>query len=156
MKPLPKLHTFSFMHGRSFFARISVLFFVCTAFGIFIPCLTGCSREKKNSVRLEKRDCDPVADFIASMTLEEKICQLFIVSVDGTEAASSAIVYDIPPGGYILFNRNFTGSAEQIIKLTGDVQTFYADLRSAAGEPSLYCSYGGCHVAPSVFRPFLQ
>lgn len=97
---------------------------------------------------------NPFADFISSMSLEEKICQLFVVGVDGTEAHTSAVMYDIPPGGYILFNRNFTGSAEQIIKLTGDVQTFYADLRSASSEPSLQCTYGDYPAVPRRIPPF--
>ncbi|WP_432963024.1 glycoside hydrolase family 3 N-terminal domain-containing protein [Treponema sp. OMZ 840] len=108
---------------------------------------TGCFARKQNDLYnntavLQTNPQDPVhetdafvqkkealADYIRSMTLEEKICQLFLVSVDGTEAGTSAILYDIPPGGYILFSRNFTGSAEQIIDLTGSVQQFYASLK---------------------------
>ena len=71
---------------------------------------------------------------IGSLSREEKLCQLFIVSVDGTLSSASAVSYDIPPGGYILFTRNFTGKPEQIIALTDSTQSFYASKRAEKSE----------------------
>ncbi|MFI3258135.1 MAG: glycoside hydrolase family 3 N-terminal domain-containing protein, partial [Spirochaetales bacterium] len=58
---------------------------------------------------------------------EQKVAQLFLVSVDGTDANLSATAYDIPPGGYMLFSRNTVDGAESIIALTGDTQVAYAE-----------------------------
>lgn len=152
-------------------ARLFSPFRVCAGFicAFILLLLTGCTirnggvctgiseqgaADKTSEQKTEVPQNNPFADFIASMTLEEKICQLFIVGVDGTEARTSAVMYDIPPGGYILFTRNFTGSAEQIIKLTGDVQTFYAELRSNPAESSLPCTYGDCPAAARRIPPF--
>lgn len=152
-------------------ARLFSPFRVCAGFicAFILLLLTGCTirnggvctgiseqgtADKTSEQKTEVPQNNPFADFIASMTLEEKICQLFIVGVDGTEASTSAVMYDIPPGGYILFTRNFTGSAEQIIKLTGDVQTFYAELRSNPAESSFPCTYGDCPAAARRIPPF--
>ena len=46
-----------------------------------------------------------IEDLLSSLTLEEKVGQLFFVRVPETEAASDVSAYHL--GGYILFGRDF-------------------------------------------------
>ena len=56
---------------------------------------------------------DPVAELMETMTLEEKIGQLFFARCPGENATKDAETYQL--GGYILFAGDFEGkTAEQI------------------------------------------
>lgn len=67
-----------------------------------------------------------VSDFISKMTLEEKIGQMFLVTIGGTEF--SDLYYDvenfIAPGGYLLFAYNFV-NGEQGINFTSDIENWF-------------------------------
>ncbi len=67
-----------------------------------------------------------IANYVDSLTLDQKIAQLFLVSVDGTSSNLSATKYPVPPGGYVLFSRNTADGAEKIITLIGDTISHYA------------------------------
>ena len=127
---------------------ILLIFFCC----LFVPLCLSCSGRRafgraasacsagvkgevpaqiSDALKVERDKIEAAFDrLIDSLSFEEKLCQLFIVSVDGTVSSASAVSYDIPPGGYILFARNFTGKPEQIIALTDSTQNFYAAQRT--------------------------
>ena len=113
----------------SFLPPRILLIFCC---GLFLLPICSCSaRANSDTLKAERDKIEAAFDrLIGSLSLEEKLCQLFIVSVDGTVSSASAISYDIPPGGYILFARNFTGKPEQIIALTDSTRNFYAAQRT--------------------------
>lgn len=76
---------------------------------------------------IEKRKYEnAVSDFISKMTLEEKIGQMFLVTIGGTEF--SDLYYDvenfITPGGYLLFAYNFV-NGEQGINFTSDIENWF-------------------------------
>ena len=53
------------------------------------------------------RQIDPMKSLLASMTLEEKVGQLFLARCDETTAIDDISTYH--PGGYILFGQDFDG-----------------------------------------------
>ncbi len=68
-----------------------------------------------------------IINFVDSLTLQQKIAQLFLVSVDGTNAKLSATTHPEPPGGYILFSRNTADGARPVVTLIGDTITHYSN-----------------------------
>jgi Beta-glucosidase-related glycosidases len=120
------------VYRRFAVAPCAFLVLVCALCANLVLC-AGCKNGTKKYVapltpgELKKNQVESALEnFINGMSAEQKISQLFLVSVDGTEAHLSATAKKIPPCGYILFSRNFTGQPEQIIALTGNVQSFYA------------------------------
>lgn len=57
---------------------------------------------------------DPVAELLASMTTEEKVGQLLVAGIEGTEAGADAVqaVQEYQVGGVILFGRNVESGAQ--------------------------------------------
>ena len=83
--------------------------------------------ELRDSVsRWKQKYENAVSDFISKMTLEEKIGQMFLVTIGGTEF--SDLYYDvenfIAPGGYLLFAYNFV-NGEQGINFTSDIENWF-------------------------------
>jgi beta-N-acetylhexosaminidase len=73
-----------------------------------------------------KQDTDKaLKEYISSMSTEEKLSQFFLVSILETYQQYTDFTDVIPPGGYILFQYNFTGTPEQGVKLTGEIQKHY-------------------------------
>ncbi len=73
----------------------------------------------------------PKKGLSASMTVRQKIAQLFLVTYGGTGFENPADFdradsesYPVP-GGYLLFSFNFTDRAEDIVDLTSDCKNFY-------------------------------
>ena len=66
---------------------------------------------------------DPVEEALSSMTLEEKVGQLLLVGIEGTEPGEDArrAIQDYHAGGVILFGRNVE-SAEQLLALTNGLK----------------------------------
>ena len=71
---------------------------------------------------------DPVAEALAAMTTEEKVGQLLVAGIGGTEAGEDGLqaVQDYQVGGVILFGRNVE-SAQQLADLTNELKTLNGD-----------------------------
>lgn len=71
---------------------------------------------------------DPVAEALASMTTEEKVGQLLVAGILGTEPGEDAVraIQDYQVGGIILFGRNVE-SADQLVVLTNDLKALNGD-----------------------------
>ncbi len=68
-----------------------------------------------------------IAQFVSTLNNEQKITQLFLVSVDGTKSHLSATLHETPPGGYVLFSRNTEDGEKNIITLIGDTIEHYSN-----------------------------
>ncbi len=101
----------------------------------------------------ENLESDAINSYVNSLSLEQKIGQLFVVSVDGTSANLSATAHPIPPGGYILFSRNTKDGAEKIISLTGDTQKHYSELNQVPPYFSIDHEGGLVHRLRDVASP---
>ena len=68
-----------------------------------------------------------VADFVNNLSLEEKIGQMFLVTIGGTELYDSYYSVEdfIAPGGYLLFSYNFV-DGKQTIDFTSNVENWYS------------------------------
>ena len=71
---------------------------------------------------------DPVAEALAAMTTQEKVGQLLVAGIGGTEAGEDSLqaVQDYQVGGVILFGRNVE-SAQQLADLTNELKTLNGD-----------------------------
>ncbi|WP_294753572.1 beta-N-acetylhexosaminidase [uncultured Flavonifractor sp.] len=71
---------------------------------------------------------DPVAEALAAMTTQEKVGQLLVAGIGGTEAGEDGLqaVQDYQVGGVILFGRNVE-SAQQLADLTNELKTLNGD-----------------------------
>lgn len=71
---------------------------------------------------------DPVAEALAAMTTEEKVGQLLVAGILGTEPGEDAVqaIQDYQVGGIILFGRNVE-SADQLVALTNGLKTLNGD-----------------------------
>ncbi len=114
---------------RKIFATLFLLFAIASA---------SCSKQSNNIttdfdvdnienevIIRERLQEEAITQYVSNLTLEQKISQLFLVSVDGTNANLSATTYHVPPGGYILFSRNTVDGEDKIISLIGDTLTYY-------------------------------
>lgn len=87
------------------------VFFLCIFFFLF---LSGCSKDEKKIQVEEKERVDPIIQkvnsTISSMSLEEKIAQMFIIQnrtgVYTDNLKNELVTYK--PGGFILFKENIT------------------------------------------------
>lgn len=97
------------------FKRIFIIFIVlCTM-------LLGCSKKQIKTIVEEDKPSpppivDPIYEDIKKLTLDEKIGQLFIVSMDGEEVNESTIrlIKDNKIGGIILFQKNIKDSKQLV------------------------------------------
>lgn len=98
---------------------------------------------------------DPVAEALAAMTTQEKVGQLLVAGIGGTEAGEDGLqaIQDYQVGGVILFGRNVE-SAQQLADLTNELKTLNGDntpsscvwIRRGTGGPD----------APGGGRPALR
>ncbi|WP_336785772.1 beta-N-acetylhexosaminidase [Paenibacillus sp. MMO-177] len=92
--------------------------------------LTGCgTAEQQQPVISETpKPVDPIADLVGSMSLPEKIGQMILVGMDGTEVQPeiSKLIRDSHVGGVILYSDNIA-SASQTIKLVNDLKQINQD-----------------------------
>lgn len=89
--------------------------------------------EEIASVKQKKRGA--LNRYLSSLSLEEKVCQLFIVNLAGDRvfvpiekmtALSSDCAPDVPviPGGYLFFSYNLADSPEEIIYFTDSIRSY--------------------------------
>lgn len=71
---------------------------------------------------------DPVAQQVSAMSVEQKVGQLLIAGIEGTNPGDDALVavQDYQVGGMILFGRNVEGAA-QLTGLTNDLKALNGD-----------------------------
>ena len=71
---------------------------------------------------------DPIAEQVAGLSTEEKVGQLLIAGIEGTQAGEDArsAIQDYKVGGIILFSRNVE-SAGQLTALTNDLKDLAGD-----------------------------
>lgn len=84
---------------------------------------------------VEQKKRDAMNQYLSSLSLEEKICQLFIVNLVGDRAfvpveKMTDISSDCPPGkpvipgGYLFFSYNLADSPEDIISFTDSIRSY--------------------------------
>ena len=68
-----------------------------------------------------------LADFVNNLSLKEKIGQMFLVTIGGTDFSDSYYSLEnfITPGGYLLFSYNFI-DGKQGIDFTADIENWYS------------------------------
>ena len=68
-----------------------------------------------------------ITDFVGRLSLEEKIGQMFLITIGGTEFHDSyySVENFIAPGGYLLFAYNFV-DGKQTIDFTSNIGNWYA------------------------------
>lgn len=71
---------------------------------------------------------DPIAEAVAAMTTEQKVSQLLVAGIEGTQLGQDAVqaVQDYQVGGVILFGRNVE-SAWQLAELTNGLKDLNGD-----------------------------
>ena len=71
---------------------------------------------------------DPIAEAVAAMTTEQKVSQLLVAGIEGTQLGQDAVqaVQDYQVGGVILFGRNVE-SAGQLAELTNGLKDLNGD-----------------------------
>lgn len=71
---------------------------------------------------------DPIAEAVAAMTTEQKVSQLLVAGIEGTQLGQDAVqaVQDYQVGGVILFGRNVE-SAGQLAELTNGLKDLNRD-----------------------------
>lgn len=71
---------------------------------------------------------DPVAEALAAMTTQEKVGQLLVAGIEGTQVGEDGLraVQDYQVGGVILFGRNVE-SADQLADLTNELKALSGD-----------------------------
>ena len=85
------------------------LFFGCNpAITVNIEPLIQKQNAKQNPVNYQSLKNDLIKKQIESMTLESKIAQMLLISVDGTSNSENVYLYkdDYAPGGFLLFRYN--------------------------------------------------
>jgi beta-N-acetylhexosaminidase len=67
-----------------------------------------------------------VYEYMKSMTIEEKIGQLFLLNLEGNTKFTEKTEYNdgIAPGGYLLFSYNIADSKEKVQNFTKSVREF--------------------------------
>lgn len=84
----------------------------------------------QKSIEEQKKEAFDVAldEYISKLSTEEKISQLFLVSIPGVDFTIPENVDDfLTPGGYLLFGFNFTDSPERFINFTSDIYEWYIE-----------------------------
>jgi len=91
---------------------------------------------------------DPIAELAASMTLEEKVGQLFLARCPETDGAGEAARFHL--GGYLLFGRDFENQTPDSVRQT------IASYQEAAKIPLLIAvdEEGGTVCRVSCYRAF--
>ncbi len=91
---------------------------------------------------------DPIAELAASMTLEEKVGQLFLARCPETDGAGEAARYHL--GGFLLFGRDFENQTPDSVRRT------IASYQEAAKIPLLLAvdEEGGAVCRVSCYRAF--
>lgn len=117
--------------------KIVSCFLLCT-------CLSGCSQlkekklekqqQKMMQIRMEKEEA-ALNSYMDSMSLEEKVSQLFIENLEGNERFIPVERYGffagkpkegkaLVPGGYLFFSYNLNDSIEGIMKFTDSIKKY--------------------------------
>ena len=80
---------------------------------------------------------DPIAQQMAALSTEEKVGQLLVAGIEGTEAGADAryAIREAKAGGIILFGRN-VASAGQLAQLNSDLKALNSD---AGNAPLFLC-----------------
>ncbi|MBX2988131.1 MAG: glycoside hydrolase family 3 protein [Bdellovibrionaceae bacterium] len=96
----------------------------------------------------------PVNDSVASMSLEKKVGQLFLIGFQqrGLDARLKKFIRQYRPGGFILFRRNLT-STDQIRSFTKDLRAY--TLAETGFDPFLAVDQEGGPVTRVPFFPSL-
>lgn len=83
----------------------------------------GCGNAQQSAAPKEKTLDEQVDDIVSSMTTTEKVGQMVMIGVQGTEVSDDSryMLHQYHMGGVILFDRNME-SAEQTQKLIADLQ----------------------------------
>ncbi len=97
--------------------RFLVWLLVVVLAGALMACGCGQAGEDENGDKKQEED------ILAGMSLEEKVGQLFMIGVQGTEMTpeTQQLLQTVHPGGVILFGRNIQ-DADQLTKLIEDLQ----------------------------------
>ena len=106
------------LRGKNRSKRI-VIFFCC----LFVGVMAGCLGEEVAASKSSFPEEIQVEVLLQGMTLEEKVGQLMVVGIGGTEADAETLAQlrDLHAGGVVLFDRNMDNPV-QVTKLIGELQ----------------------------------
>lgn len=130
-------------HGFAPTAFVQSALFLCGGL-LFSLALASCKKtdsataEAQVRERIARAEQNAIADYVRSLSDEQKICQLFLVNVAGdTEffpVEKTGALYGnadegdpLVPGGCLLFSYNIADTPEKIAAYTASIRQFYAD-----------------------------
>lgn len=87
------------------------------------------SKQESSLVESSNEETDEISEEISKMTLDEKIGQMLMVGIDGTEVDDNfkEFAEEYKFGTVILFGKNIT-SAEQLVNLTNSIKSTAGDI----------------------------
>ena len=87
------------------------------------------SKQESSLVESSNEETDEISEEISKMTLDEKIGQMLMVGIDGTEVDDDfkEFAEEYKFGTVILFGKNIT-SAEQLVNLTNSIKSTAGDI----------------------------
>lgn len=87
------------------------------------------SRQESSLVESSNKETDEISEKISKMSLDEKIGQMLMVGIDGTEVDDDfkEFAEEYKFGTVILFGKNIT-SAEQLVNLTNSIKSTAGDI----------------------------
>lgn len=106
---------------------LCTLLFLSTTFLYGISPATEVFLRRLNMQQTDVFKTISVYDYMKSMTIEEKIGQLFLLNLEGNTKFTEKTEYNdgIAPGGYLLFSYNIADSKEKVQNFTKSVNEFY-------------------------------
>ncbi|WP_336773459.1 beta-N-acetylhexosaminidase [Paenibacillus sp. MMO-58] len=108
------------------YLRMLTLYATILTFLVLSGC--GTAEQQQPDSSETPKPVDPIAELVSSMSLSEKIGQLILVGMDGTQIQPEIgkLIKDSHVGGIILYSNNIT-SASQTIKLVNDLKQINQD-----------------------------
>lgn len=120
------------------FISTSFLYGISPATDVFLRRLEMCQTDVYKPIS--------VFNYMKSMTIEEKIGQLFLLNLEGNSKFTEKTEYNdgIAPGGYLLFSYNIADSKEKVQNFTKSVNDFYVSKNQV--PPFLSIDHEGGYV----------
>ena len=113
-------------------------YFLCIACPVILSFLiTGCSVKREEKILMQKK-AQALDSYVSSLSLEEKVCQMFIENLEGSRkfvpvehykdlsdtVDSVSVSKALVPGGYIFFSYNLDDKTENVMEFTDSIREY--------------------------------
>ena len=138
-----------FINSHSIKMRTVFLFILIFLSSTFIYGISPATKVFLRRLDMQQTDVfKPISvyNYMKSMTIEEKIGQLFLLNLEGNSKFTEKTEYNdgIAPGGYLLFSYNIADSKEKVQNFTKSVNDFYVSKNQV--PPFLSIDHEGGYV----------